>query len=621
MKLNLRNKILILLILISLVPLALFATVGVYVINLAQQHNVAQLETQLLTQKVKEIEKFISETQTIFHVQVATQVSALSGIPSDQREFLLKEIAKASRAISEVSFLEYDPSYPDKPESGMELNKIVGQKPSLDFINKKNTPEFTSVVEGNDYFGPVYQKGDDFYITISAPVRNKDRMVIGVVSGKISLKSVERMVADGVLGNSGYLILTDNKGVIWTKPQRASFKGFGSNVYVQSVLSGEKGVFRGEAEEYVSSFGDLVIASAQKIRNLDWALVAEWPKNDAYEIVYATMKQAAVFFALILGVVVVAAFLFARRITKPVRILEEGTRAIGGGNLNSRILIDTRDEFETLASRFNEMAKNLKDIQELREVKARVQGLMSSLEKEKELSQIKDAFIATASHQLRTPVSVIRWITEGLRAFAGSDKKEEIELQLKDLSKNVEALALVIGDILTVAELGIGYEPKTISEFSLLEKTRETIEKFTTEAAEKKLTIALDAAHGEYKAKGSPHNITRVIEHLLDNAIAYTKEGGHILVELISSPKEITFSIKDDGIEVPLEDQKLVFGEFFRGKNSIEMKNVGTGLGLFIVKNIVEGHGGKAGVQSPADWGGKKAGARFYFTLPFMTSK
>lgn len=616
MKFNLRNKILTLFVSVALVPLAVFAGLGVYFINLAQKHNIAQLEAQLLTQKEKEIEKFISETQTLLRVQVATQASALSGIPSDQREFLLKEISRANRFISEVAFLEYDASYSESPSVGMELNKLIGGNPSSDLINQKNTPAFARIVEGNDYLGPVLQKNGTFFMNVSAPVRNKDSIIIGATVAELSLIPVERMVREGRLGNTGYLLLADDKGVIWAKPPQLSFQGFNSHVFVQSALGGVNGRIRGETEEYGSSFGTTVAASAAVIRAPGWVLVAEWPKDDAYEVVSSVFNQAIVFLVLLLGITIVVSFLFAGRIIRPVKVLEEGARIIGEGNLNYRIAIHTEDELETLAFHFNEMAKNLKGIAELREIKARAEGLAASLKKEKELSQIKDQFIATASHQLRTPVSVIRWMTEGLRAGEQSGAKEDRESQLKDLSQNVESLALVVGDILTVAELGIGYAPKVVSEFSLREKVKETIDKFASEADAKKLSLGFTSDEKDYRVKASPLNISRALEHVMNNAIIYTKEGGHVLIALSGSEKEVKFSIQDDGIGVPPEDQKFLFGEFFRAKNSVEMKNVGTGLGLFIVKTIIEGHGGKVGVESPAEWDGKKAGSRFYFSLP-----
>lgn len=617
MKLTLRNKILILLILISILPLGLFAALGGYLINFAQKHNIFQLEEQLLSQKEKEIEKFFVE---LFNVQVATPVAALSIVPHDQRESLLKEIALADKSIDSIAFLEYDFLYPDKPENGMELNKLVKGTPVVELLNQKNTPYFRKTAKGENYFGPVYQKGDDYFMAAASPIKNKDGVIIGVAAGEISLKQISALIRNSVLGNSGYLLLTDHRGVIWAKPQRLNEQGFGSNVFILSVLGGWQGGNFGELHEYQSTFGETVVAGGRKLKNLDWVIAAEWPKDDAYTLIYSVSRQAFLFLLIILGIVIAAAFLFAARIIKPIRTLEEGAKTLGQGNLDHRINVRTQDELEDLAFRFNEMARNLKEVEKLRETKARMEGLAKSLAKEKELSQIKDKFIATASHQLRTPISVIRWVSETLRKSAAESDVKEFSSQLEDLYKNIDALSLVVGDILTIAELGIGYAPTAVFKFSLKNEVNEMIDKFKR-GNEKNISVKLmtDNEKDEYNVSASILNIRRALEQLFNNAFTYTKENGNILLELKRMDGEIEFSIKDDGIGIPKEDQKFIFGEFFRGKNSIEMKNVGTGLGLFIVKTIIEGHKGRFGFESPTEWqrGSKKiqAGARFYFSL------
>src|SRR3989344_8179512 len=125
MRISLRSKMLVLIAAVSLIPLVLFAILGIYLVNLTQQYAISQLETQLLRQKEEEIEKFFADTLTLFHLQVAYPVAALSGVPADQRESLLKWMAKTNKHISELSFLEYDASYPDKPGVGTELNKLA----------------------------------------------------------------------------------------------------------------------------------------------------------------------------------------------------------------------------------------------------------------------------------------------------------------------------------------------------------------------------------------------------------------------------------------------------------------------------------------------------------------
>lgn len=611
MRFSLRSKILFLLAAVSLVPLILLSALGIYFVGITQQYAISQLETQLINQKEKEIEKFFDDTLTLFHLQIAYPVAALSGVPKDQRESLLKWMAKTNKYISEVAFLEYDASYPDKPEIGAELNKVRNGEPIAELESQVNTIKFQKTLLGRDYIGPVYKNEDGYFVTIASPVKNNDDVIIGVLTGEVALAPVSRIVIDGVLGSSGYLILSDDKGEIWAKSPRLEYRGFGSNVYVQSALGGYGGAGLSVQDQYDSSFGGVVIASGRKIKNLNWVLAAEWPKQDAYAAVYALEKQAAIFFILILGVAILAAYFFGRRILNPIIVLEKGARIIGDGNLDHRININTKDELEELAGYFNEMAKNLKGIEALREAKARMEGLARSLEKEKELSQIKDKFISTASHQLRTPISVIRWTAEELKnlKLSGPDgdmAKDQFEM----IYKNSELLAMVIGDILMVAELGIGYRPSAPSEFSLKETVKEVTDEFGKDATVKNIIIKLNVPENDCRVKASQLNIKRALDNLIDNAITYTREKGEIEIGLSLKDDQIIFSIKDNGIGIPSEDQLLIFGEFFRARNAIEMKNVGTGLGLFIVKTIIEGHKGKVGLES------SPAGSRFWFSLP-----
>ena len=596
---------------VSLIPLVLLAVLGIYMVNLTQQYAISQLETQLLRQKEEEIEKFFANTLTLFHLQVAYPVAALSGVPADQRESLLKWMAKTNKHISELSFLEYDVSYPDKPEVGTELNKLAGGEPVLELKSQASSAKFQKAVAGRDYIGPVYLKGDDYFITLASPVKNNDEVVIGVLAGEVSLAPMSQMIAEGILGSSGYLILSDDKGEIWAKPRRLEYHGFNSNVYTQSVLGGYTGAGLSAQDEYDSSFGGAVVASGRKIKDLNWALVAEWPEKDAYAVVYSLEKQAVIFLFLILGVTVIAAYFLGRRIIGPIAALGKGAKIIGAGNLDHRINIGTKDELEELAGYFNEMAKSLKEIEALKEAKARMEGLARSLEKEKELSQVKDKFIATASHQLRTPISVIRWTAESLNSASLALPPEETRAQLETVYKNAEALALVIGDILTVAELGIGYKPEEgAAKLSLRSEVKEVLSTFQKDMEAKRLEIAFNAPDDECLVKANSVNIKRVLNNLIDNAITYTKENGKIIIELSLQDGQVVFSIKDTGIGIPADDQKFIFGEFFRARNAVEMKNVGTGLGLFIVKTIIDGHKGKVGLESSS------AGSRFWFSLP-----
>ncbi len=101
------------------------------------------------------------------------------------------------------------------------------------------------------------------------------------------------------------------------------------------------------------------------------------------------------------------------------------------------------------------------------------------------------------------------------------------------------------------------------------------------------------------------------IQNLIDNAIKYTPPKGEIVVSLKQIEKEVEFLVKDSGVGIPKEQQKRIFTKFFRSANVIRMETDGSGLGLFIAKNIIEVHGGKIWFESEE---GK--GSTFYFTLP-----
>ena len=127
----------------------------------------------------------------------------------------------------------------------------------------------------------------------------------------------------------------------------------------------------------------------------------------------------------------------------------------------------------------------------------------------------------------------------------------------------------------------------------------------------KKITVNLKEPSQSAVALVNEFTLSKALENLIDNAISYSHDGGVIQMELERMEKEVIFKIADQGIGIPKEDQPSIFREFFRARNAVKKKNVGTGLGLFIVKNIVEGHGGKVWFTSE-----ENKGSTFYVSIP-----
>lgn len=291
-------------------------------------------------------------------------------------------------------------------------------------------------------------------------------------------------------------------------------------------------------------------------------------------------------------------FFLAKTITNPIRKLRNAAIKISKGEF-VKAEIESKDEIGELSTTFNEMTGALKE----------------SLEKEKELSRIKDQFIKTASHQLRTPLSITKWSLEVLRKAKKIPPKAVDAIE--DAYQGSKKLITIVNDLLAVSEFGLGYYKKVGARpIDLGEITDNVIDGFKTEIKEKRIKFQFKKPPEPLKIEGTIRAVRQVIWNLVDNAITYTKPEGKVEVNLKRINNEAEFSVKDTGIGIPKEEQKDVFSEFFRASNSVEQKSVGTGLGLFITKNIIEGHGGKIWFESEE---GK--GSAFYFSLPLTIEK
>lgn len=229
-----------------------------------------------------------------------------------------------------------------------------------------------------------------------------------------------------------------------------------------------------------------------------------------------------------------------------------------------------------------------------------------------EANRMKAEFVNIVSHQLRTPLTNLRWAIQSLLSEGITIASKDQGIDYFDIIKeNGARMERLIDDLLTITRLRDGKMESKKTKFSLQSLTAEVI------SENKPLVNASDIQIELRSPKRLPdvfasYPLTKiVIENLVGNAINYSKGGGKIFIELKAPAKRVRFQVKDQGIGISNEDQKYIFEKFFRARNAIKEEVYGTGLGLFIVKLILDGMKGKVGFTSKE---GK--GTTFYFTLP-----
>lgn len=234
-----------------------------------------------------------------------------------------------------------------------------------------------------------------------------------------------------------------------------------------------------------------------------------------------------------------------------------------------------------------------------------------SIEKLAEASRMKMEFLTIMTHQIRTPFTNLRWVVDLLMANkVGSLSKKQNEY-LEILKENSDRLEELINKIVTVSKIEQGEFPIQKKKFSLEELIARTVKESRVYAAASNVEVKTDISKDIPELFADKSQITEVIENLLNNAIKYSKKKGKVKILAIKKEKKVYVEIKDSGLGIPEEDQKYIFRKFFRSGNAIKHKTQGSGLGLFIIKSIIEAHKGKVGFSSK-----KGKGSTFWFTLP-----
>jgi signal transduction histidine kinase len=299
---------------------------------------------------------------------------------------------------------------------------------------------------------------------------------------------------------------------------------------------------------------------------------------------------AAVVIVLLIGIF--SAAFIDRVVRRPVRRLIVGSQRIARGDLKARIDVDTSDEIGQLGHAFNDMTQDLRRArEEIMNWSRQLERMV--LEKTEELERA-----------LRSPLATIKTSVEALTegyANADSDRGQRL---LRGVTARVDGLLAIVNDLLELAKIREGRaKAPWIANVDVGEIVQDVLRSTEPVARQREIRLISSVLDPVVLSWGVTTDLRFAVENLVDNAVKYSHAGGEVRIELKASTGIATLTVADQGIGIPLELQRDVFLEFVRASNAKHHATQGTGLGLTIVKEAVEMHGGSVSLQSKQNLG------------------
>ncbi len=317
----------------------------------------------------------------------------------------------------------------------------------------------------------------------------------------------------------------------------------------------------------------IVIAAAVMVWNGNrlGALVLSLPVDELQTALEAVTHQ-------MLACAMAAALVLSGRLTRPVKALTATIRRMGGGDLSARVSVRTSGELRELADSYNAMAEQLEH-----------------------LDASRSQFVSDASHELKTPLATMKVLLESM--IYQPDMPEELRAEfMQDINHEIDRLNTIITDLLTLTREDSQGEPLHAERFDVSALAEETVHTLRMNASQKSQALTADIAP-DIELLGDRSKLAQALYNLTDNAVKYTPKGGHISVTLRRDGDQAVFTVQDDGIGIPPEDQKHIFDRFYRVDKARSRETGGTGLGLSIVRQMVALHGGTVEVSSSVGHG------------------
>lgn len=266
-----------------------------------------------------------------------------------------------------------------------------------------------------------------------------------------------------------------------------------------------------------------------------------------------------------------AAWWLVRRVLRPLERLTNATRAVAGGDLAARVPEPPDPELRRLAQAFNQMAATLERVEDLRR-----------------------RLIEDVAHELRTPLTSLRGFTEALADGVVEPTPE----MLRNVNDEIERLTRLVEGLDQLIRGEGELRQRARAEVDLAALVARAVDLATPELSSRGIAVRIESQETPMRVLAEPDEIGQVVTNLVQNAVRYTNDGGSITVRLTSEGGWLRCSVENTGTPIPADELPLIWERLYRIDRSRARASGGAGIGLAIVREIVEGHGGSVGASS-----------------------
>jgi len=236
-------------------------------------------------------------------------------------------------------------------------------------------------------------------------------------------------------------------------------------------------------------------------------------------------------------------------------------------------------------------------------------GSVRDITRFREAEELKSTFISIISHELKTPVALIKGYAGTLRRKDAKWDAATVRESASVIEEEADRLTQLIDNLLDASRLQAGGLKLNLDDVALDQMAQRLVEKFRTQTSQHVLSVDFPPAWPTVQADAA--RLEQVLSNLIGNAIKYSPTGGAVYVKGRVLPDEVIVSVSDEGIGIPVEEQDRIFERFYRVDDALSRRTAGSGLGLYLAKAVIDAHGGRIWVESTPGHG-----ASFSFALP-----